>query len=158
MAQNQLKVKKYFKDKGLSKEAVAGIMGNIQKESGFNPNALNPKDSNGLPSYGLIQWNANTASKSEVGTTLESQLNYLIVFGGRYKRYLNKLIELNKSNELVDASIAAYWFANYVEVCGGCTASYAKFLQKNNNKTEERAKYANDFYKRFNTEGDSLKW
>jgi hypothetical protein len=158
LAQNQLKVKKYFKDKGLSKEAVAGIMGNIQKESGFNPNALNPKDSNGLPSYGLIQWNANTASKSEVGTTLESQLDYLIVFGGRYKRYLNKLIELNKTNKSVNASEAAYWFANYVEVCGGCTASYSKFLQKNNNKTEERSKYANDFYKRFNTEGDSLKW
>lgn len=158
LSENQVKVKNYFKAKGLSKVAVAGIMGNIQKESSFNPNALNPKDSNGLPSYGIIQWNQNTATKSQVGSTLDSQLDYLVVFGGRYKKYLNKLIDLTKENKSADASQAAYWFAYYVEVCGGCTTTYDKFLEKNNNKTAERSSYAIDFFKRFNTAGDSLKW
>jgi hypothetical protein len=157
-AKNQVTVKNYFKDKGLSKEAVAGIMGNIQRESTFNPDALNPKDSNGLPSRGLIQWNENTAKQSDFGTTVESQLDYLIVFGGRYKRYLNKLIELRDSGKKADASESAYWFAKYVEVCGGCTGEYDDFLKKNNNQTQLRSEYANDFFKRFNTAGDSLKW
>lgn len=158
LTQNQVKVKDYFKAKGLSKVAVAGIMGNIQKESSFNPNALNPKDSNGLPSYGLIQWNQNTATKAQVGSTLNSQLDYLVVFGGRYKKYLNELINLTKANKSADASEAAYWFAYHVEVCGGCKVTYDKFLEKNNNKTAERSGYATDFFKRFNTAGDPLKW
>jgi hypothetical protein len=157
-AQNQVTVKDYFKAKGLSKEAVAGIMGNIQRESTFNPGALNPKDSNGLPSRGLIQWNENTAKPSDFGSTVESQLDYLIVFGGRYKRYLKELIELRDSGRPADASEAAYWFAKYVEVCGGCTGTYENFLKKNNNQTQLRSEYANDFFKRFNTAGDSLKW
>jgi hypothetical protein len=157
-AQNQVIVKDYFKAKGLSKEAVAGIMGNIQRESTFNPGALNPKDSNGLPSRGLIQWNENTAKASDFGSTVESQLDYLIVFGGRYKRYLKELIELRDSGRPADASEAAYWFAKYVEVCGGCTGTYENFLKKNNNQTQLRSEYANDFFKRFNTAGDSLKW
>jgi hypothetical protein len=158
LAQNQLKVKKYFKDKGLSKEAVAGIMGNIQKESTFNPNALNPKDSNGLPSYGLIQWNQNTATQQQVGNTVETQLDYLIEFGGRYDRYIKKLLELSKTGQRADASQAAYWFAKYVEVCGGCTGSYEAFLSDNNNNTSDRSKYANNFFERFNKANDTLKW
>lgn len=156
-AQNQLKVKDYFKAKGLSKQAVAGIMGNIQAESGFNPEKLNPEDSNGLPSYGLIQWNANTASKSQVGTTVESQLAYLVVFGGRYKNYLNEIIKISKTR-IVDAAEAAYLFAKKVEICGGCTGTYSEFLKKNNNNTKVRSEYANNFNKRFNTDGDLLKW
>jgi LAS superfamily LD-carboxypeptidase LdcB len=150
--ENQLKVKKYFKNKGLSKEAVAGIMGNIQQESKFDPSALNPSDSNGLPSYGLIQWNANTATQAQVGSTVESQLEYLIVFGGRYDNYINKLIELRDSGNKADAAEAAYQFANIVERCGGCTGTSLK------DGAEIRAEYANDFFKRFNTAGDLLKW
>lgn len=47
----------YMAGKGLSDYAIAGILGNIQSESGFDPQAYNPND-NGSPSYGLCQWHA----------------------------------------------------------------------------------------------------
>ena len=36
----QEKVWNFLKDKGLTEIAIAGVMGNIQAESGFNPNNL----------------------------------------------------------------------------------------------------------------------
>ena len=87
-----------------------------------------------------------------------SQLDYLIEFGGRYDRYIKKLLELSKTGQRADASQAAYWFAKYVEVCGGCTGSYEAFLSNNNNNTSDRSKYANNFFERFNKANDTLKW
>jgi hypothetical protein len=153
-AQNQVDVKNYFKKLGLSKEATAGIMGNIQKESTFNPTALNPKDSNGLPSYGLIQWNQNTATKQEVGDTVQSQLKYLSDWS-RFKTYTKKLIDLANSGERADAREAAYYFAKIVEVCGGCTTTYDEFLK---NPNSIRSDYASDFMDRFKNKKDKLYW
>jgi Phage tail lysozyme len=45
---------------GASAIVAAGVMGNMIAESSLNPEAVNPADSNGYPSYGLMQW--NTAS------------------------------------------------------------------------------------------------
>lgn len=52
----------YFKDKGLSDVQVAGIMGNLEQESGFDPTRMqkggdsqNPADADPL-GWGLIQW------------------------------------------------------------------------------------------------------
>lgn len=48
----------FFKGKGYSDEETAAIMGNLQQESKFNPNANNPNDAGpGLPSEGIGQWN-----------------------------------------------------------------------------------------------------
>lgn len=59
---NEQKVWNYFKNKGLSDKQVAGIMGNIQQESSFNPEVMqkggtskNPADADPL-GWGLIQW------------------------------------------------------------------------------------------------------
>ncbi len=144
---NQVKVKNILKAKGYSKQVVAGIMGNIQKESGFNQNALNPRDSNGLPSYGLIQWNQNTASKADVGNTVESQMYYLMKWN-RFNTFIKQTSGVEYSND------AAYNFASMVEICGQCKpfTVYSKSVQF------ERSKFASDFMKRFNDKKDSLAW
>lgn len=43
----------YLKEKGLNEIQIAGIMGNIQRESGFNPSTI--EQGNGI-GYGLCQW------------------------------------------------------------------------------------------------------
>lgn len=70
----------YFKSKGLSDSAVAGIMGNIQQESGFKTTAQN---SNGA--YGLVQWlntrktglNNYASSQGKSSGDLQVQLDYI---------------------------------------------------------------------------------
>lgn len=49
---NETYVKEYLKNKGLNDMAIAGIMGNIQAESGFNSSAENSSSG----AYGLFQW------------------------------------------------------------------------------------------------------
>lgn len=48
-------VSTYFKAKGYSKAAIAGILGNIKAESALNMNAFNPAGG-GCGAYGLAQW------------------------------------------------------------------------------------------------------
>src|SRR3954452_15469934 len=59
---NEQKTWNYLKGKGLSDQQVAGIMGNIEVESAFNPQIMqkggtsqNPADADPL-GWGLIQW------------------------------------------------------------------------------------------------------
>lgn len=86
---NEEKTWNYFIDKGLEPEIVAGIMGNISQESGFNPeNIQNPGGNTKNPSnisagWGLIQWTPGskiigiakqagiTSPIHELGTQLE---------------------------------------------------------------------------------------
>ena len=49
---NESYVKEYLKNKGLNEMAIAGIMGNIQAESGFDSSAENSSSG----AYGLFQW------------------------------------------------------------------------------------------------------
>ena len=150
-AQNQLIVKKFFKGRGLSQEAVAGIMGNIQKESTYNPQAL----SSSGKYYGLIQWDIKEYyTEVKNLTTVDEQLNYLIGMS-EYVDYVKKLISLRESGQTADAAEAAYWFAHIVERCGACTGNYNSFL---NGAAKKRASYAKDFFNRFNLNGDALKW
>lgn len=53
---NVAKMWNYFIDKGLTNEQAAGILGNIQQESGFSP--FRQEDSQGWPNggYGIVQW------------------------------------------------------------------------------------------------------
>lgn len=60
----------YFKDKGLSDEQVAGIMGNMQQESHFDPlimqiggKSQDPYDAGSL-GWGIIQWSGNNGPRS----------------------------------------------------------------------------------------------
>ncbi len=155
---NQKKVKDFLKGKGYTKQQVAGIMGNIQKESTFNPGAINKQDLNGYPSVGLIQWNGkyypNGGSKdakvvlSSIGNTLEGQLNFLINMYS-FKNFIK--IEGTKTS----TQDAAYEFANLVEVCDKCNKGEDVY---NNSYQFKRTEYANDFYNRFNNSSDPLNW
>ena len=77
---NETKIWNYFKKKGLSDAQVAGIMGNMQLESGFDPEAVNSSSG----AYGIAQWlgSRKTALESfakEKGTKssdLQTQLDY----------------------------------------------------------------------------------
>lgn len=158
---NQLQVKNLLKQSGLSKIAAAGVMGNIQKESRFNPKAINKKDTNGYPSLGLIQWNgkfinggtqdANTVF-SIIGNTIEAQINYLL---NRYPTYKTWLREVRNSP---NASDAAYLFAKTVEVCYGCNRGPDVYFNEPKYGAAERSKFATNFYNRFNDSQDELYW
>ena len=51
-------IEEYAKDKGYSKEFIAGLLGNISRESSLNPFAIGEHDvRQGVHSYGLFQWN-----------------------------------------------------------------------------------------------------
>jgi hypothetical protein len=158
---NQLLVKNLLKQSGLSKIAAAGAMGNIQKESRFNPKAINKEDTNGYPSLGLIQWNGkfiNGGTKDSntvfniIGNTVEAQVNFLL---NRYPTYKKWLREVKNSP---NASDAAYLFAKTVEVCYGCNRGPDVYFNEPKYEAADRSKFATNFYNRFNNPQDALYW
>lgn len=81
---NAQKIFNFLIGKGLTKFQVAGIMGNIQAESGFNPN-IEEKTSRASKGFGLVQWTfgRRTALESAAraagvpASDLSFQLNYM---------------------------------------------------------------------------------
>lgn len=59
--ENEAKVWKFFKKKGFSGIAIAGIMGNVAQESGFRPDAT----SGIADDIGIIQWTDNSQSNAK---------------------------------------------------------------------------------------------
>ena len=53
----------FFVAKGLSAPQIAGVMGNMQQESGLNPDA---HQNGGGPGYGLIQWGYNLTGEEQL--------------------------------------------------------------------------------------------
>jgi hypothetical protein len=166
IVKNQIEVKNYLKNKGLTKSQVAGIMGNIHKETGgqFNPLAVNKADLNGYPSVGLIQWNGKFTPKggskdsnvvlSTIGRTVKDQLDYLTTKYPDYNTWLN-LPDAKKTK--TSAYLSAYEFARVVERCAGCVSGFEAY-KKGKYVPSDRSKYANSYYSRFNTQGDVLYW
>jgi hypothetical protein len=158
--QNQIKVKNLLKAAGLTQVQVAGVMGNIQKESGFNPLATNAVDLNGYPSCGLIQWNGKFTGVSTdkekvydvIGRTVEDQIKYLLNNTSTMKKYLTTSASESKPY------MAGYYFAKIVEVCYNCNKGLAIYQGDTNYKPYNRSEYAVDFYNRFNKSGDPLFW
>lgn len=170
---NQIQVKNFFKlqlsgkngvNEEIAKVITAGIMGNINAESHFNPNALNPNDSNGKPSYGLIQWNEKSYTLECVGNTMEKQLTFLKTDSsdGRtgthgYTTFINKTIEAVGKGPVSTTHVeyAAQFFAKYVEKC-----QYCKQIDEYNTKGpyNVRTKPALIFYGKFNNPNDPLYW
>lgn len=62
----------FFSGKGLQSHQVAGIMGNIGAESGFNPSALNPSSG----AYGLFQHLGSRLTGLGGGAGLQQQLEF----------------------------------------------------------------------------------
>lgn len=74
---NEEKVWNYFKGKGLDDHLVAGIMGNIAQESGFDPEIIQggarTKDPSGISDgWGLIQW---TPGSKILGIAKEAKID-----------------------------------------------------------------------------------
>lgn len=148
LSDNQITVKNKLKSIGLTKEQVAGVMGNMLQESSFNPLALNKRDRNGKPSFGLIQWNGKYYSQSEVGKTIETQLNFLLEM-----KSFKKFVDYGKTKNSVEDS--SYEFAKIVEICHLCNLGFKTYSES---YQYVRTSYGKDFLRRFNTKTDSLFW
>ena len=160
-------VKNMLKKSGLSKAAVAGVMGNIHKETGgsFNPRAINKADNNGFPSVGLIQWNGRyTPPKpaggtkntdvvfKTIGTTVEQQINYLLNNYPDFNTYRKNVAKEN------DPSEAGYIFARDVERCAECTSGKEVYFNDKKYNVSDRSKLAKDYFNKFNDANDPLFW
>ncbi len=101
------KVWSFFTDKGLSSTQIAALMGNIEAESGYNPDSTNSSSG----AYGLAQWlgsrktnleNFANNPKNKDKSKLEVQLDFM------WEKELNEgykastLIPLKKSESLGD--------------------------------------------------------
>lgn len=81
-ADNSEKVWNFLKSSGFSDESAAGIMGNLQQESGMEPGTAQT----GGPAYGICQWESNRqqamkdycASKGAPDSDLQCQLEFMI--------------------------------------------------------------------------------
>ena len=90
---------KFFTGKGYSNHATAGIMGNLQQESGMDPTR---KQSGGGPGRGIAQWTvsegrfkglqSHAQSKGKDWTDLQSQLEWIdLELNGKDPTTANKL-------------------------------------------------------------------
>jgi hypothetical protein len=81
MANNRDAIIQFFRSKGVSSQVIAGILGNLQEESGLDPTAGNPHEG----AIGLAQWEGNrrtalqnyAAQHGGSETDLNTQLGYL---------------------------------------------------------------------------------
>jgi len=71
----------FFISKGWTKEQAAGLVGNLQQESGAN---INPNAKNSIGMYGIAQWDRNRRAKFQeiykkpiYGSSLQDQLNFI---------------------------------------------------------------------------------
>ena len=104
----------FFTSKGLSREQAAGIAGNIQSESGFNPEAVGDSGK----AFGLAQWRDNRRDNLETWTedngydanSVEGQLEFLWWELNNSER--NALTKLKQTDTPSDAAIA---FAKFYE-------------------------------------------
>lgn len=152
---NEEKVWNFFKAKGLSDEATAGIMGNIYQESKFKTNA-SEKGGTGRDDpggYGLIQWTGGRRKKlfdsaKEQGkdvNDIDFQLNYLwneVFSGGSY--YKNQLDKTDYFTS-TDVSNTTHLFHKYVEG----SADTQDMIQQN------RIEPAKGYYNKYKGNGSS---
>ena len=136
---------KFFRDNGFSEEATAGIMGNMQAESGIDPTRL---QINGT-AKGIVQWEGGrftnmvnyAQSKGRDWTDLMSQLEFVLMemkdsrvtFWKSNAKYCNNIDEFKK---LSNVQYATHDFEEAFERAG------VKALEK-------RYQYAAYYYKAF---------
>lgn len=113
---------------GLSQVQAAGVMGNMQNESDFNIESA-AMDTNGAMSYGLISWNqasypgASSLVTGNPAKDLADQVNFLLHDTSGTSQGLQGSTA---------AQVAGNW-ANFVEVCQGCTPGGAQNIQRQEN-------------------------
>lgn len=122
--ENRDKIYKFMKEEmGFNTAAACGVVANIQCESSFRPSA-SVIDTNGLPSYGICQWNGPRfealksfcAARGYDYTSLEGQLYYLkYELSGSEARACG--LVKNVENTAQGAYTAGYNWARYFERC-----------------------------------------
>jgi hypothetical protein len=136
---NAEKIWNFFSGKGMSSGAIAGIMGNLQQESGLNPNAQNP---NGA--FGIAQWMGGrktglqkyAQSNGLEANSLEAQLGWL------WEELQNGQNGNVKDMQGMNARQAADYFEKKFERSGGSAMG-------------KRRSYAEDFYSQY---GSNAQW
>lgn len=127
----------FLKSKGLSDGAAAGVMGNLDAESGFNPGITNS-----IGAFGIAQWlgsrktaEANyAASKNEPANSLDAELNYL------WKEMSSGSYGSVEAMNNMDPSSAALYFMN-------------EFEKPGDNSGGTRASDAATIYNKYNGQG-----
>ncbi len=133
----------YLKAKGLSDEAAAGVMGNIQAECNFRITAVG----DGGTSFGLIQWHAGRWDNlkkfcKEHGydsSSLQGQLEFLWHESLDPNSYYGKKLASHGFYNAKNATDAAVLFHDIVEK----SASSAETVRN------KRGGYANNWYNKF---------
>ena len=120
----------YFMNKGLSREAAAGLVGNLMRESRMNSNAINPASG----AYGLGQWLGSRKTKlfKKYGRnpSFYQQLDYI---WDELNTSHRKGLQMLKSSKTVDE--AARNAFGYYEFSAGPQAAIAA-MNKNGKNTK----------------------
>ena len=113
---NETIIYNWLKDTmGCNTAVACGVLANIEKESNFNPEAINPNDK-GATSFGICQWRAErfTALKNHCSKkgldyrSLDGQLSYLQYELSTSEKSAWKLVKNNENN-----ADGAYWAGFY---------------------------------------------
>ena len=138
----------FFTGKGFTKECTAGIMGNLQQESGMDPTRY---QSGGGKGRGICQWSygedrfknleAHAASKGKDWKDLQSQLEFLdMELQGKDAttlKYLKKYVGGYEE------------FKKLTDVRKACKVFEDSFERAGIPAMEKRYKYAEEFYSKF---------
>jgi hypothetical protein len=118
----------YFRGKGLTAVQAAGIVGNLDQESGVNPAAVQ----SGGPGRGIAQWSVGgrwdtitgdnvlsyATQQGQSSQSLQLQLDFIWYELTTFPAY--GLAALMQATNVTDATTA---FQNDFEVCGACASS-----------------------------------
>lgn len=148
--ENKKAIWNYFKASGYSDEATAGIMGNIQAESGFMPDT---HEIGGGGGYGLVQWTTKSykdqlksyaAQQGKDVGDLKLQLDFLCIqqlpsfnWSKGLHRYFSNTEEFKQSNS-IDKTTEAFMMC-----FERCNTSY------NSCSVEYRGKFSKAIYNQF---------
>ena len=139
---NEEKAFRFFVGKGLTKKQAAGVVGNLDQESGMDPTI---RQFGGGPGRGIAQWSvggrwdtyagdnlvAYATSRGTGRWTLSTQLNFIWFELTKFSYYgLSSL----RASTTISAAVTA--FQDRFEGCGDC-------------KTAARVSYANAAYNRY---------
>lgn len=109
----------FFRSRGFSEEATAGIMGNLQQESGIDPT----RSQNGGPAKGIAQWEDTrfsnlkdyAAQRGTDWTDLDTQLCFMITELNGLNSFWKGVKDLREFRLLTDCQLATEIFEKSFE-------------------------------------------